>query len=391
MGKKILVVDDDLETVRLVGLILEREGYEITAARSGEQALLKTHAERPDLVVLDVMMPEMDGYEVTRRLRADPHTAHIPILLFTAKTSLSARATGFEAGADDFLSKPIHPDELVSRVEAVLRRSSPAQPAGRRLAKNTIPFLGCKGGVGTTTLAVNAAVALATHQARRREQPDGSDEKPIILAELRCGMATAALQLGLPRRNGLGAILKRAVPDLDAEFVEAQLSQHRTGLQVLDSDFRPLGRRLSVPPDHAVTVTNYLGQLGRYVLIDLGVGLDEANQRVLNCCRRVVVTIEPETVALALAEELLSEMNDILSIPQHRVLLAVIKRSRSAAYPSNPQIEERLHRSIVGTIPPAPELAFQASGAQEPMVMMPQDSLVVQQYRTFAQDLIATL
>ena len=93
--KKILVVDDDLQTVKLVGLVLDRKGYEITAARRGEEALEKARNELPDLVILDVMMPDMNGYEVSRQLRADPETADLPILMFTAKSGVQDKVTGF--------------------------------------------------------------------------------------------------------------------------------------------------------------------------------------------------------------------------------------------------------------------------------------------------------
>jgi CheY-like chemotaxis protein len=85
MAQKILVVDDDLDSVKLVGMMLQRRGYDIIAAQSGSQALAKAQAENPDLVILDIMMPDVDGYEVCRRLRANPATADLPIIMFTAK------------------------------------------------------------------------------------------------------------------------------------------------------------------------------------------------------------------------------------------------------------------------------------------------------------------
>src|SRR3972149_3773418 len=110
--------------------MLQRRGYQIIAAQGGAQALSKAEAEQPDLVILDVMMPDMDGYEVTRRMRANAKTAHIPIIMFTAKTLVGDKVAGFQAGADDYLTKPIHPAELASRVEAVLLRSARARTEG---------------------------------------------------------------------------------------------------------------------------------------------------------------------------------------------------------------------------------------------------------------------
>src|SRR3989304_3365258 len=126
MAEKILVVDDDLDTLKLVGLMLERQGYEITVATNGELGLSKAAPEKPDLILLDIMMPDIDGYEVPRRLRADPSLAHIPIIMFTAKSMVDDKVAGFEVGADDYLTKPTHPAELTAHVKAVLARS--AQP-----------------------------------------------------------------------------------------------------------------------------------------------------------------------------------------------------------------------------------------------------------------------
>ncbi len=122
MAQRILIVDDDPRALELIGLILSGQGYEVRQAGNGMAALEQARAGLPDLIILDVMMPDMDGFEVTRRLRADPQTAHIPIVMFTAKTMVDDKVTGFEAGADDYLSKPVHPAELVARVKAVLAR-----------------------------------------------------------------------------------------------------------------------------------------------------------------------------------------------------------------------------------------------------------------------------
>src|SRR5688572_4374337 len=124
MAERILIVDDDVDTLRLVGIMLQRQGYQIIAASNGTQGLEKALEEKPDLILLDVMMPDMDGYEVTRRLRKNPDTSSTPILMFTAKTQLDDKVTGFEVGADDYLTKPTHPTELQSHVKALLERTA---------------------------------------------------------------------------------------------------------------------------------------------------------------------------------------------------------------------------------------------------------------------------
>ena len=120
MAGTILVVDDEKNIVQLARLYLDKEGYRVEAAYDGAQALEKAKALRPDLVILDIMMPEMDGLSVCRELRK---TSNVPIIILTARGDDVDRIVGLELGADDYVTKPFNPRELVARVKAVLRRA----------------------------------------------------------------------------------------------------------------------------------------------------------------------------------------------------------------------------------------------------------------------------
>jgi two-component system, OmpR family, alkaline phosphatase synthesis response regulator PhoP len=124
---RILVVDDEPEAVELVEFNLKQAGYAVITAVDGAEALKKAHAHRPDLIILDVMLPEMDGFEACKVLRLDPATARVPIIMLTAKAAEIDRVLGLELGADDYLTKPFSPKELVARVRAVLRRAEGEQ------------------------------------------------------------------------------------------------------------------------------------------------------------------------------------------------------------------------------------------------------------------------
>ena len=127
MAREVLVVEDEPDIRRLVVLHLEREGFRCRTATTGSDALREVKAAAPDLVVLDLMLPEVDGLEVCRRLRRDTSTAGIPIIMLTAKSDEVDRIVGLEIGADDYVGKPFSPKELVARVRAVLRRAHPSQ------------------------------------------------------------------------------------------------------------------------------------------------------------------------------------------------------------------------------------------------------------------------
>lgn len=118
----ILIADDDPDILALVSFRLERAGYEVVQARNGEEAVQVALARRPDLAVIDVMMPRTDGYEATRQLRQQEETSRMPIILLTARVQEEDIARGFDAGADDYVRKPFSPQELGSRVQAALGR-----------------------------------------------------------------------------------------------------------------------------------------------------------------------------------------------------------------------------------------------------------------------------
>lgn len=125
--QKILLVEDEKNIAKVVTYNLEREGYQVATARDGEEGLAKARKELPDLVVLDLMLPKLDGLDLCRQLKTDPKTARIPIIMLTAKTQEADRVVGLEMGADDYVAKPFSVRELAARVKAVLRRGQSSE------------------------------------------------------------------------------------------------------------------------------------------------------------------------------------------------------------------------------------------------------------------------
>jgi len=121
---KILVVDDEVYIVHILDFSLGMEGYEVITALDGEQGLEKAREEQPDLVVLDIMMPKLDGYETCRMLKSDDRTRNIPVILLSAKGRNIDQKVGFEVGADDYIVKPFSPRKLVERINSILGQNS---------------------------------------------------------------------------------------------------------------------------------------------------------------------------------------------------------------------------------------------------------------------------
>ena len=127
MATRVLVVEDEPDIRDLVAFHLEREGFQVRTARSGTDALKQVETAPPDLIVLDLMLPELGGLDVCRRLRQNSSTASVPVIMLTAKKEEVDRIVGLEIGADDYVTKPFSPKELVARVRAVLRRARPGE------------------------------------------------------------------------------------------------------------------------------------------------------------------------------------------------------------------------------------------------------------------------
>lgn len=371
MAEKILVIDDDLDTLRLVGLMLQRQGYQITAATNGQQGLEKAFDERPNLILLDVMMPDMDGYEVTRRLRDNPLTLDIPILMFTAKTQLDDKVIGFEVGADDYLTKPTHPSELQSHVRALLSRARQShgeiETALHEQNGYVIGLLAARGGMGVSSLASNLAASLF-----KKTQAD------IILAELIPGQGSLGLDLGIKEGNGLAELLSKTPAEISRDRVSAQLVPHAAGFKLLTASNHPKDFHLINQVSQYENLVARLSSLGRYIVLDLGMGLPPFVQRLLPLVNELVVVVEGNPNTIIHTRALIEDLID-LGADKNHIAAVLNNRVRSESQILWAEVQKQLGHSIAATLTPAPELFLQASRLKTPAVLCQPESLTAQQ------------
>ena len=387
MSEKILIVDDDLESLKLISLMLQRRGYEVTAAQSGEQALSKIENENPNLIILDVMMPDMDGYEVCRHLRANPQTSHLPVIMFTAKTLVGDKVAGFQAGADDYVTKPIHPAELVSHVESLLQRSKSAL-AERRLVSQAriIGVMGAKGGVGASTLALNLAVAACQPNAAARGEQGRSVR--VSIADVRPGLGSVALLLGQMPQGGLATLTNLNPANLDQEMIESQILIHSSGLRYLPASLQPDSGQGNLLAEHIDAVLSHMMSTADFLFLDLGSVLDEATRQAVACCDVVLVVVEPECLCLKLAEALLDQLES-LDPPPGDLRIFLVNRAESDATYSQEEVENLLGRELAAVVKPAGELLRRAVEQGTPIVLMQPESEIAEQLRGLSRELLA--
>ena len=372
MSEKILIVDDDVDTLRLVGLMLQRQGYQITAATNGEQGLERAFEERPDVILLDVMMPDMDGYEVTRRLRKNPVSSTTPILLFTAKTQLDDKVTGFEAGADDYLTKPTHPAELQAHIRALLARAHPKKAeeldtAVQEHHGRLIGVLAARGGLGTSTFASNLAGAFFTRT-----------HQDVLLAELTPGQGSLGMDLGTPGSMGLNELLCGKPVEVTREKVESLLVSHGSGLRLLLASENPHDVHLINQVDNYLALVKSLPSLAQFVVLDLGSGLPPFVERLMPLCTDRVIVLEGSPNVIAQSRMLIDELA-ALQIDPSTITVVLNNRIRTEAQMSLADVQQELGHPIAATLTPAPEMFASAARIHTPAVLSQPTNLTSQQ------------
>ncbi|HUH99171.1 MAG TPA: response regulator [Anaerolineales bacterium] len=381
MANKILIIDDDVDTLRLVGLMLQRQGYQISAATNGEQGLAKALEERPDLILLDVMMPDMDGYEVTRRLRKNPATQSTPILMFTAKTQLDDKVAGFEVGADDYLTKPTHPTELQAHVKALLGRAGARHEDEIATALHerngrVVGVLSARGGLGVSSVATNVAAALFNRT-----------QSEVILAELIPGKGTIGMELGVPGQKELSEILSGSTVEVTKEKVQSALVPHGSGLKLLLASENPRDLYLTGQVKNYEILIARLATLARFVTLDLGTGLPPFVQKILPLCHDRIVVIEGAPNTINQTKLLIDEIAN-LGIDKLGVLVVLNNRARSETQMAWTEVQQKLGHSIATTLTPAPEMFISAARLHTPAMMSQPTNVTSQQFLKIADLLI---
>ncbi|MDZ4716836.1 MAG: response regulator [Roseiflexaceae bacterium] len=354
MSPRILVVDDSAMNLKIVAASLAPAGYEIVLAHNGHEALERAAAQQPDLVILDVMMPDLDGYEVCRRLRRTPAFAQRPIMMLTANDTLQERIQGLEAGADDYMSKPFEPAELQARIKALLRRTMPTPVAPLAAQGKVIALFSLRGGIGVSTLAANMAVGLS--------QLWGSS---TALVDLAFASGQSALLLNLPLRKTWSDLVDLPIEEIDSGILDRVLLAHESGVQVLATGSRPEHHEF-ITGAHVTQVVQQLRERFPYVVLDLPHDFQETSLAALDSADQILLVVAPEIASVCAAAGAIDVFHQ-LDYPPDKVTLVLnttIERGGLALK----DIEQTLKQTIPLTLPCASELFVRALNRGIPLV-----------------------
>jgi pilus assembly protein CpaE len=374
MPEKILLVDDDIDTLRLVGMMLESKGYEIIAADQGEKAITLAKSDLPDLIILDIMMPGMNGFEVTQAIRQDEDTEDIPIIIFTAKSDMEDKVRGLELGAEAYLTKPISTRELLAHVKAVIARSSKIRPPEDSAAEKgaVIAILAPRGGMGVSTVAINLGVSLVK-----------TSHQDVVVSDFRPGQGILGLETGHHASVGFNRLLELQPRELTGRRIEQEIVVHSSGVRLLLSSSTPADGKYLTRVENFSAIARLLPRLATYVVLDLGSGLNPVHEKVLPHCNRVLVLVEPIPVSVAQAGNMLSDLRT-LGVGESQIDAVMVNRVRSSIQLTISEVENQLGRSLLVSFPPNPELAYQASIQSIPMILLQPEGLLAQQFEQLA-------
>jgi DNA-binding response OmpR family regulator len=365
MTQTILVVDDDLDTLTLIGLTLQRRGFAVLKAQSGPEALEKLQTDLPDLIILDVMMPHMDGYEVCRIVKADPRTTQVPVVMLTAKAQTASQLEGFRAGAVDYITKPVHPQDLVARIAAVLEHVRAAQAEN---GLSLIAVAGAKGGVGATTLAVNMAAALA---AQHR----------TLLIDLEAS-GTDAIHLGLEPQHGLIELVELENGPTELAALEQVITQHASGLQLIAA------ADTTLDPARIGLILNHAAALCDVCVLDLGWGVTQVTRLAAQRCKTFVVVLDSDRITLSQANRLLQLLSEATVTPE-AIKLVWIDRQGLPIEAGQGAIVAALGRAPDVIIEPAADALYDALDRGQPLVLSQPDHPAAVKMRQLAESCLA--
>jgi pilus assembly protein CpaE len=368
----IVLVDDDRVIQKMVGGFLQRRGYAVRTAHDGIEALQFVRDRIPDLVITDVRMPELNGIELTSRLRAHHRTAGVPILMFSELSGAPDALAGYAAGADDYLPKPFELEILEAKVQSLLRRSAGA--TAKRNRGRMILFAHAKGGVGTTCLAVNTAVLLAAQSS-----------KPVGLLDLDVEFGDSAVYLNLHPNRTLADLKAPPGALVDETSFEGFVTESGSVRLVVGSDFPERAELVTLPAIQLAI--DRLSATCQYVLVDSPASFSERTLTALDTCDLICLVTSASLPSLKATRRCLV-LFDTLGVSPQRVRL-ILNHSTPHA------MDIGVAAAVLGR---HPDFVIQNSGSLEraastgrPLVTADSADPLVSDLRKLADSIVASL
>jgi pilus assembly protein CpaE len=376
---RLLIIDDEKLYQKMVSHAVQSFGFDIMVASNGEQGLILANQNPPDIIICDVMMDKMNGYETVRRLRRDPRFARIPIIFLTAQMELNDKLAAFEVGGDDFINKPFEQAELIARINVHLRRSEQMATSGMENADqdgreaHIIAVHSLRGGIGCSSFAINLAAAFQKMWSR-----------PTLLLDLVLTAGQVALMLDAPLKRTWADLSQVNPQELDWEILQSIIAKHDSGLQFIAAPTYPSEAEL-VTPELFTQAFPHLRSNFDYIVADLPHDFNEMALELMDAADQVVVLLAPEIASLRAAIASLDTFQK-LSFPRDKICLVLNNQFERKAIPRK-KIETALNRPIDLMLPYAPDLFIDSLNTGKPWILHKPEDAVSEAMLSFSHEL----
>ncbi len=355
---KIVAVDDDPAGQRLMKLILSAAGHEVSAASNGIQGVQMVTQQVPELVILDVMLPGIDGFEVCRRLRAGVSTKNIPIIMLSGKTQASDRETALRMGANEYLVKPVDRQILIKTVSSLLEaKTEPVISKGRLLA-----FIGARGGMGTSTVSTNVAVAL---------QKSG---KPTLLIDMNPSYSSLGEMIGLDAENSIAVIFQGTRGTISKDKLNSLFVRHESGLKLLWGETYPAESDV-YNPGEVKALVGELRESADFIVADIPASPTDNSIAVLTSADSVMLVTGANKEALDKLENSASRLVRF-GIKPEKIRLIAIDKTGNGIDESVKSGESYGGYKIIGVLHHCGEECSKAEAEGIPVVLSAPDSAI---------------
>jgi pilus assembly protein CpaE len=362
---KVLFIDDEPLYYRQIQPVFKEQGHDLHYAKTGMEGLAEVLTFVPDVIITDVRLPDLTGYEIADRLRRDPRFNRIPIIFVTGQGELKDKLKAFELGADDYLVKPFQPEELVARLGILLRRTEALKAVSNLEATNRqtatiVAVHSLRGGVGCSSIAVNLAIAFQQLWAKSSIILDG------VLNSGHVGlMLNSSPQVTWADFAGVQP------KDIDLEGYSKLVRSHNSGVKFIASPTVPIA------PDSFVEnfwpgIINYLSEMNHFIVLDTPHDFSNISIQMLTAASNIILVISPEVASLRSAVGALTIYQKLRFDPNR--IFVVVNQVFDASPIKQAQIEKVIHRRVDMMIPYIPNEFIRAVNYGEPFVHKNPDS-----------------
>jgi MinD-like ATPase involved in chromosome partitioning or flagellar assembly/ActR/RegA family two-component response regulator len=338
---RVLLIDDEPFYFKLIRSALKEAEYELEYAKSSSEGLARIVSFEPEMLVIDLKLPDMDGFQVLERVRRDPKFSYVPVIVITSRDELSEKLKAFELGADDYLVKPFQPEELVARMGILARRGRAMQIARKETTRastaTTISVHSLRGGLGCSSIAVNLGLAFQKLWGKQTLLIDGVltagqvglmlDAKPTATWENLVGVETE---------------------NIDDMVVGEMMCAHKSGIRYIAAPRYPIAAD-TFSHDTLKVFMNKVKSLNDFVIVDTSHDFSDMTIHMLSMSDTILLVMAPELASLRTAMSAI-EIYDRLGMPLDRVKIALNNNSSNPAIKQS-QLEKVLKRPIDFVLP----------------------------------------